>query len=234
MPELRSPGQVRASWEFRFIRATADAVPDVWADLKGSAEELYAVALRTLTPRPQVYADALRGRAGLTLSGCLTPHAASCFHELLAVIRKWQVRWNLNAPFCERYALATLNFWHEHRQELDVAEPVDSSLGSAYVDPRPYVDPRTQDPRRRRHTSELRRQAVWRPATDLNPNALRWLALYQCGGLTAQAISDAHADREEDDYANVKKSLERAARALGLPLRVGRRGFAPRGLREST
>ncbi len=101
------------------------------------------------------------------------------------------------------------------------------SLGSVYTDPRPYLERYPTDRKKLKRTAELRRFHGWQEPKALNPNALRWLVLYQCGSLTAKAISEQD-EGYLSSYDTVKKALERAASVLGLPLRSGKRGYAPR------
>lgn len=211
MTEYRTPGQIADSRRWYFIRATGEAVPEVWVDLRSQVQPTYTLALENTPQHTSRYAHALLGVYSLSSQiNARTPVPFGHLAELLAV---WGARWNLTPEWCERYALSTLRFWNARP---DYSKPSPFSLGSSYIDPRPMLRPET--PKEIQGANAKRIEEGWKIYKSVDERQWRWLALYQCRGLSPSKVDGkVKAD-------TVAKGVSQAAGYIDLPLRIGARG----------
>ena len=215
--DLRSPRQILDGRQWRFIRVTGEVVPELWAELRQTVAPLHGLAMQAVpadSARAARWNGLLNGSANLAHN--LKPGAPPPLVALAESVAVWQARWHLNAPWCERYALATLSYWHRYP---DFSGPVPNSIGAPYCDPRPlrnWKHSRTEQ----RDIKAARMRAGWRQFPTFNTQAMKWLALYQCKAFTGSELSDL--GEEGNGIDAILKAVMRAGRSIDLPLRQRR------------
>jgi hypothetical protein len=167
--------------------------------------------------------------------------------ELRKAIASWARRWHLDAPWCKRAALETLDEWHRSPWRLNQRHWSLPSSG-AYSRPpfrfetdgwspnsgEPEVAARERmrtdfENRLRAHFQEIRatvEASTYLSATTRHPSrAFEYLVCFQILELSFSRVADVY---DVDHERAVPRSIRNLAEVLGLPLRDSPRGTPPR------